>query len=126
MRFDLNSIAIWEEEDYMTSTSKQLLLTAGIVLAGTLLSLPAFGAAAETYKAKCAMCHGADGKGDTPVGKKMGIHDFAASEVQSMSDADLATIIAKGKNKMPGYEKSLKEGDITELVAYVRQLGKGK
>jgi mono/diheme cytochrome c family protein len=126
MHSDLNSIAIWEEEDYMTATSKQLLLTAGIFLATALMSLPAFGAAAEAYKAKCAMCHGVDGKGDTPVGKKMGIHDFASSEAQSTSDADLATIIAKGKNKMPGYEKSLKEADITELVAYVRQLGKGK
>jgi cytochrome c6 len=110
----------------MTSTIKQVFLTAGIVLATLLITTPAFGAAAETYKAKCAMCHGANGKGDTPVGKKMSIHDFASSEAQSMSDADLATIIAKGKNKMPGYEKSLKEADITELVAYVRQLGKGK
>jgi mono/diheme cytochrome c family protein len=82
--------------------------------------------AAGTYKAKCAMCHGADGKGDTPMGKKMGLHDFASQEVQSQSDAQLAEIIAKGKNKMPGYEKSMKESEIKDLVAYVRELGKKK
>ena len=38
----------------------------------------------------------------------------------------LPQLIAKGKNKMPGYEKSLKDADIKELVTYVRQLAKGK
>ena len=91
-----------------------------------LWSVPAAADAAATYNAKCAMCHGADGKGDTPAGKKMGAHDFAAPEVQKLSDAELATTIAKGKSKMPGYEKSLKDADIKELVTYLRQLAKGK
>jgi len=81
---------------------------------------------AATYKAKCAMCHGADGKGETPAGKKMGAHDFASPEVQKMSDADLTQAIEKGKNKMPGYAGKLKDSDVKELVAYVRGLGKGK
>ena len=80
--------------------------------------------AAATYKAKCAMCHGADGKGDTPAGKKMGVHDFASDEVQKLPDADLAKILAKGKNKMPGYENKLKPEEINNLVSYVRKLGK--
>jgi cytochrome c6 len=80
--------------------------------------------AAATYKAKCAMCHGADGKGATPAGKSMGAHDFASPEVQKMTDADLATVITKGKGKMPAYENKLKEADIKDLVSYIRQLGK--
>jgi cytochrome c6 len=111
--------------------SARLHLIRGVMLAFALSGLSlhatsAFAAATDNYKAKCAMCHGADGKGETPVGKKMGTHDFASPEVQKTSDADLATTIAKGKNKMPAYEKSLKDGDIKELVAYIRQLGKGK
>jgi len=82
--------------------------------------------AAATFKAKCAMCHGADGKGTTPAGQKMGVHDFASPEVQQMSDADLTQTIEKGKNKMPAYAGKLKDSDIKELVAYVRGLGKGK
>jgi mono/diheme cytochrome c family protein len=82
------------------------------------------GAAEKTYKAKCAACHGVDGKGDTPAGKKLGAHDFSSPNVQKMSDGDLGQSIAKGKGKMPGYEKSLKDSEIKDLVAYVRTLGK--
>jgi mono/diheme cytochrome c family protein len=89
-------------------------------------STPAGAQAAATYKSKCAMCHGADGKGETPVGKKMGARDFASPEVQKETDEELTAILAKGKNKMPGFEKSLKEADIKEMVAYIRQLAKGK
>jgi mono/diheme cytochrome c family protein len=82
--------------------------------------------AAATYKAKCAMCHGADGKGDTPVGKKMGIRDLTSADVQKMSDAELTTITTKGKNKMPAYENKLSAAQIKDMVAYIRQLAKAK
>lgn len=62
--------------------------------------------AANLYKAKCAACHGVDGKGDTVTGKKLGARDFASPEVQRETDQELIEITAKGKNKMPGYEKS--------------------
>ena len=81
--------------------------------------------AAATFKTKCAMCHGADGKGSA-VGQKMGVHDFTSPEVAKMSDAELTEVLTKGKNKMPAYGAKLSEGDIKALVAYVRQLGKGK
>jgi mono/diheme cytochrome c family protein len=81
---------------------------------------------AATYKSKCAMCHGADGKGNTPAGQKMGARDFASPEVQKMSDAELTEILAKGKNKMPAYAGKLSDGDIKALVAFVRQLATGK
>lgn len=82
--------------------------------------------AAATFKAKCAMCHGADGKGDTPVGKKMGIRDLTSADVQKMSDEELITVTTKGKNKMPGYENKLSAAQIKDIVAYIRQLAKGK
>ena len=104
----------------------RLSVVAVMAFAAALWTTPAFAAAADTYKSKCAMCHGADGKGDTPVGKKMGAHDFASPEVQGASDAQLTETISKGKGKMPGYEKSLSASDIKDLVAYVRELGKKK
>jgi mono/diheme cytochrome c family protein len=82
--------------------------------------------AAATFKAKCAVCHGADGKGDTVAGKKMGARDFASPEVQKASDAELTQILSKGKNKMPSFESKLKPEEIKSLIAYVRQLGKGR
>jgi cytochrome c6 len=79
--------------------------------------------AERVYKGKCVACHGADGTGSA-MGKKMGVHDFHSADVQKESDADLAAAIAKGKNKMPAYEKSLKADDIQALVAYIRSIGK--
>jgi cytochrome c6 len=75
--------------------------------------------AAATYKAKCAMCHGADGKGG-----KMGTRDFASPEVKAETDAQVEETIAKGKGKMPSYAGKLKDTEIKYLVAYIRSLAK--
>lgn len=75
--------------------------------------------AAATYKAKCAMCHGADGKGG-----KMGTRDFASAEVKAETDAQLTDIITKGKGKMPSYTGKLSDADIKGLVTYIRGLAK--
>ena len=75
--------------------------------------------AAATYKAKCAMCHGADGKGG-----KMGTRDFASAEVKAETDAQLTDTITKGKGKMPAYGGKLSDADIKGLVTYIRGLAK--
>ncbi|NDQ58374.1 MAG: cytochrome c [Acidipila sp.] len=105
---------------------KLWFLGAGLLVTAALLAVPARAdSATETlYKTKCATCHGPDGKGDTPAGKKMGAHDFTSPDVQKRTDAQLSEAIAKRKNKMPGYEKSLKPEQIKDLVAYIRELGK--
>lgn len=79
--------------------------------------------AAATYKAKCAMCHGPDGKGSA-MGTKMGAHDFTSADVQKQTDAQLTEIITKGKGKMPAYDGKLKDTEIKDLVAYIRGLAK--
>src|SRR5215471_1637137 len=75
---------------------------------------------AATYKQKCVACHGADGKGDTPTGKALGIRSFASAETTKMGDEELAGIIEKGKGKMPKYGSSMKPDEIKAMVAYVR------
>jgi mono/diheme cytochrome c family protein len=100
------------------------ILFAAVLLPAGLAN--AQGAAEKTYKAKCMACHGTDGSGNTPAGKKLGAHDFRSPDITKMSDVELMEILSKGKNKMPGYEKSLKEFEIKDLVAYVRELGKKK
>ena len=74
------------------------------------------------FKAKCAMCHGADGKGDTGMGKTLKLRDLGSADVQAQSDADLTGIITNGKGKMPKYDGKLSKDQIGDLVKYIRTL----
>jgi mono/diheme cytochrome c family protein len=102
---------------------KQNVRIAVLALLSASLALPAVAqqTGEATYKAKCAMCHGPDGKGST-MGVKMGAHDFTSADVQKQSDAQLTAIITNGKGKMPAYSGKLKDSDIAGLVAYIRTL----
>src|SRR5262245_53088908 len=98
---------------------------AAVVLIRSSAAAPAAAAdAAATYKSKCASCHGADGAGATATGKKLKLKALGSAEVQGMSDTDLYNIIAKGKGKMPGYEKSLGAATCKALVAHIRTFKK--
>jgi cytochrome c6 len=104
---------------------KSIFRTLTVVLAVAFAcSTWAFADAGADYKAKCATCHGAEGKGDTPAGKGMKVKDLASDDVQKQSDADLATIINKGKKPMPGYEGKLTKEQVDGLVKYIRSLKK--
>jgi cytochrome c6 len=103
-------------------------MTFGLMLMGvSLVTAPAKAdnTAEATYKAKCQMCHGPDGKGETPTGKAMKAKDFASEDVQKMSDADLSAGISAGKGKMPAF-KTLTPEQVKDLVAYVRGFAKKK
>ncbi len=84
---------------------------------------PAQSAGETLFKTKCAACHGPDGKGEVPMGKKLGARNLSSTEVQSQSDAQLSDIVTKGKNKMPAYDGKLTKEQIGQLVAYIRELG---
>ncbi|MFI5097817.1 MAG: c-type cytochrome [Candidatus Acidiferrales bacterium] len=107
-------------------TTRKTLGTATLVaalLAGVcLVSTPAradVAAGGATFKAKCAACHGADGKGK----EAMKTRDLASADVQKMSDADLSGMITNGKGKMPAY-KTLTPDQVKDLVAFIRSLKK--
>jgi len=78
--------------------------------------------AADTYKAKCAACHGADGMGKASMKTK----DLGSPDVQKMSDGDLTAAITNGKagTTMPAYKGKLSDSQIKDLVSYVRSLKK--
>ncbi len=79
---------------------------------------------ASDFKAKCAMCHGPDGTGNTATGKALKVRDLASPDVQGQSDAQLTEIVTNGKNKMPAYKGKLTDDQIKGLVAYIRGLAK--
>src|SRR6478672_871988 len=52
----------------------------------------------EIWDKQCAKCHGADGKGDTKMGKKLEVKDYTSAKVQAeMTDAEMTKIIKEGK-----------------------------
>ncbi|HET7105747.1 MAG TPA: c-type cytochrome [Candidatus Acidoferrum sp.] len=100
-----------------------ILVLVGMLLAGSsLLSATAkadTAAGGTMFKAKCAGCHGADGKGK----EALKTTDMSAADVQKMSDADLSGVISNGKGKMPAY-KTLTPDQVKDLVGYIRSLKK--
>jgi cytochrome c553 len=81
------------------------------------------------YDKDCAKCHGADGKGQTRMGKQAGAKDYTDAKVQAaFSDADAGKAIkegvkVKGKDVMkPGDKYS--DDEIKGLVAHIRAFAK--
>ena len=85
----------------------------------------ALGDAADLYGKHCKSCHGADGKGQTTMGKKSKAKDYTTADGQDWTDADGVKAILEGTGKMKGYKaKGITEADAKELVAYIRKFRK--
>ncbi len=78
------------------------------------------------YVTNCSNCHGADGRGNTPLGRILKLPDLRSTVVQHISEAELAGIIAKGaaRGKMPGFEKNLGAEIVQQLASYVREINR--
>ncbi|MGA7576284.1 MAG: cytochrome c [Terriglobales bacterium] len=102
-------------------TTKLVVLVMTIAMALFILmpSLSWADDGATLYKAKCAMCHGADAAGK-PAAK---IPSLISDEAKKMSDADLSKAVAETA-KHPGPVKSLSADDVKAVVTYVRSLQK--
>ena len=88
-------------------------------------------AASRNFKAKCAACHGPDGKGKTKQGEKMKIADMtSAAFKKEMTPDKIKTTILEGltrdkegvKQEMKGLKGKIPDDQLDELVAYVRGL----
>lgn len=75
----------------------------------------------DLYVRNCARCHGADGKGDTEVGRNLDVPDLSISG-RRMSVAKISRVIANGKGEMPGFGKKMNKKQIASIAAYVRKL----
>ena len=108
---------------------KKILSVAVLCILGS--AITAWAADAKSnWEDHCAKCHGAEGKGDTKMGKKLGIKDFADPAVQAQfTDADAFKAVKEGvkdkdgKMRMKAIE-GLSDDDITALVQYLRGLKK--
>ena len=84
----------------------------------------------ENWDKHCLKCHGADGKGNTKMGKQSGVKDYTDPKVQEeLKDENAVKIIKegiveKGKKKMDPYGDKLTDDEIKALIAYIRTFKK--
>ena len=105
-----------------------------ILLAIALSIIPALSLSAADAKAQyekdCAKCHGADGKGETKMGKKLGAKDYTDPKVQAeLKDEKAFKAIKEGlKDKedkvLMKPSDGLSDDEIKALVAYMRTFKK--
>lgn len=108
---------------------KKLIPLVAAALALTALSARAADGKA-LYEQDCAKCHGADGKGETRMGKKLGAKDYTDPKVQSELKDEAALKAVKeglkdkeGKTLMRPAE-GMSDDDAKAVVAYMRTFKK--
>jgi len=107
----------------------KLMIALGCLAAGMLTS--AHGAPAkENWDKSCAKCHGADGKGATKMGEKLGVKDYTDPAVQAKFTDEEAFkaikdgVMEDGKKKMAGFGDKLSDDEIHALVKHIRDFKK--
>ncbi|AKQ69040.1 Cytochrome C553 [Myxococcus hansupus] len=81
---------------------------------------------ADVWQAKCAVCHGGDGKAQTKMGQKESIGDMSRPDWQrARTDAALRKVIAEGdprNSKMKSFKDTLTPAQMDALVGYIRTM----
>lgn len=75
------------------------------------------------WRQNCATCHGMTGRGDVAQGQMLRVPDLTRPELAQLTDDDLANVIRRGRNKMPGFEL-LPPRVVTGLARHVRKFGR--
>jgi mono/diheme cytochrome c family protein len=99
-------------------TREDTMLRTTLLIAALLLpSAPRSDDGGQMYGKKCLACHGLDGSGDKPLGKKVGTPDLRRSR---LTLAEIERVIADGRGKMLPYKDRLTPEQITAIAGHVR------
>ena len=98
----------------------KLNIAAVILLSACAAQVFAQSGGEATYKAKCLACHGAAGVPNPGIAKAMGVKAFTDADVKKMTEAEMVKATEEGKGKMPAFKGKLSDGDIKDVVAYLR------
>lgn len=87
----------------------------------------------KLYQSLCFVCHGAEGKGNGPLTKRMDVRpaDLTSERTRARSDAELLQIIAgtdthQPSRVMPKWGKLIRDTDMEAVLAYVRFLQRSR
>ena len=114
-----------------TERNMKKLLIYSIMIVGAAWLTAQAGDVKPLYEKECAKCHGADGKGETKMGKRLGVKDYTDSKVQAELKDDAACKAIKDGLKDKKTDKTLmkpfdtlKEDEIKALVEHMRSFKK--
>ncbi len=71
----------------------------------------------KIYNQQCKQCHGSSGKSTFP-----GVADFSRGEGLMIADHELLQKIRDGRGMMPAFRGILKDGEISDVITYLRKL----
>lgn len=100
-----------------------------LLASGGLMLAPSFAAGQEQsgssiFKSKCVLCHGADGSGNTPLGKQLQAANLRSKDVQKKTNGALHKVVHDGQTNMPPFGGQLSDHEIDQVIRYIRTLGK--
>jgi cytochrome c551/c552 len=104
---------------------KKQLLSVLTVLVLSAVAIYA-GDAKAAYDKDCAKCHGADGKGQTKMGQKLGAKDYTDAKIQAaLKDDAMAKAIKDGVKDKEGKtlmkpSEGISDDEVKGLVALIR------
>lgn len=102
----------------MTKTILSLVVLAMVVSLASAVCL-AQSSGQATYKAKCAMCHGATGTPSAAMAKSMGVKPASHPEIKKLTEAQMIAAVKNGKGKMKPVG-GLTDAQIKEVVGFYR------
>ncbi|MEK7668037.1 MAG: cytochrome c, partial [Gemmatimonadota bacterium] len=79
----------------------------------------------DIYRARCAACHGPEGRGNGPAAAAMNPRptDFAvAAQRNATTDSSVGEVIEHGRRSMPAFGRMLTRVQMDSLIEYVKTL----
>lgn len=78
----------------------------------------------KVYETNCVICHKADGTGGkvTVEGKSLNVENLTTDKIKGFSDEKIIGYIMKGipSEGMPAFKDKLSEGEMRDVVKYIR------
>ena len=104
----------------MRSSSALLAVVLGVLSLGPSPASAEDGA--KLYEANCVKCHGADGHGDTPMGKAMKATSLVAPKWAAKDSADAVVSAFHANPKHKSIASKVSDDDLRAIAVHIREL----